>query len=89
MEGFCWIFKEEVAWLVPLVSKIKGCPLGPLVLPALGVLVAAGALGPCPHPGILEHGPHLTCRKIGVGIEAEDGVRADRAVREEAVTDLQ
>lgn len=34
-------------------------------------------------------GPHLTCGKTAVGVQAQDGIGVDGAVREEAVTGLQ
>ena len=41
-----------------------------------------------PHRGPLG-GTHLTCGKTAVGVQAQDGIGADGAVREEAVTGLQ
>lgn len=44
----------------------------------------------CPNPDGAPLGtPHLTCGKTAVGVEAEDGICVDGAVREEAATDLQ
>lgn len=47
------------------------------------------ALSPTTHWAPRGPSPHLTCGNTAVPIEAEDGIRADGSVREEAVTDLQ